>query len=67
MTLKKLGRVGVKSLLLYLITTVIAIVLGLLFAEIFQPGAGLGFQPVGEVKINEVPSISQIILIHCTD
>lgn len=59
---QKLGRVGIKSLLLYLFTTVIAIILGLLFAWIFQPGAGLGFHPAGEIHLSEPPTISQVIL-----
>lgn len=38
--LKKLGRIGLKSVGLYLGTTAIAIVIGLGFAEIFHPGQG---------------------------
>src|SRR5271155_227277 len=59
---QKLGRVGIKTLLLYLITTVIAIVLGLFFAAVFKPGISLGLHTSGSVNIGEAPSISQIIL-----
>lgn len=38
---KKLGRIGTKTLLLYLGTTVAAILIGLSFAFYFQPGSGL--------------------------
>ena len=41
---QKLGRVGIKTLLLYMVTTAIAIVIGIAFAKIFQPGEGLGLQ-----------------------
>ena len=35
---KTLGRLGFKTMALYLYTTAIAVALGLLFANIFQPG-----------------------------
>ncbi|WP_213358004.1 dicarboxylate/amino acid:cation symporter [Chlamydiifrater phoenicopteri] len=38
--LKKLGRIGVKSLGLYLLTTAVAIAIGLFFAILFKPGSG---------------------------
>ena len=38
---KKLGRVGIKTLGLYLVTTLISIGVGLGFALLFEPGAGL--------------------------
>jgi DAACS family dicarboxylate/amino acid:cation (Na+ or H+) symporter len=46
---KKLGRVGLKTLAIYLMTTLIAIVIGLAFAQIFKPGVGLTgiFQQAG--------------------
>ncbi len=37
----QLGRVGVKALLIYMITTAFAVSLGLLFGNIFQPGEGM--------------------------
>lgn len=57
---KKLGRVGLKTLGLYLITTVISIGLGLSFAFIFKVGTGIeitGGVPVAEV---EPMTLSQI-------
>ncbi|WP_201456695.1 dicarboxylate/amino acid:cation symporter [Chlamydia sp. 17-3921] len=38
--MKKLGRIGMKSVGLYLATTAVAIVIGLCFAGIFNPGRG---------------------------
>ncbi len=37
----RLGRVGVKIIVYYLATTVVAVAIGLVFANIFQPGWGL--------------------------
>ena len=37
----RLGRVGVKSLVIYMITTAFAVALGLLFGNMFSPGKGL--------------------------
>jgi dicarboxylate/amino acid:cation (Na+ or H+) symporter, DAACS family len=37
---KKLGRLGIKTLLFYLITTVLSIGLGIAFATYFEPGIG---------------------------
>lgn len=59
---QKLGRVGIKTLVMYLITTILAIVLGLFFAAVFQPGISLGLQATGTVNVAETPSITQIIL-----
>ena len=39
--IKKLGRIGVKTLGFYLFTTAIAIIIALTFANIIDPGAGL--------------------------
>jgi DAACS family dicarboxylate/amino acid:cation (Na+ or H+) symporter len=59
---QKLGRVGLKTLLMYLITTMFAIALGLLLAKFFPTGTGLNLHTTGEIHLNETPSISEIIL-----
>lgn len=38
---KKMGRIGVKTLLYYLVYTAFAIVIGLVLANVFRPGSGL--------------------------
>lgn len=38
--INKLGRMGAKTLLIYVATTMLAVVLGLGFVNLFQPGAG---------------------------
>lgn len=59
---QKLGRVGFTSLLLYVVTMLIAIVIGLVFAKLFQPGMGLNLQTSGEIIIQTPPSIKDMIL-----
>lgn len=60
---KKLGRVGIKTLLVYLITTVIAVCFGLGFGYLVQPGASLSFVPTGAVGLSaESPGIGAILL-----
>lgn len=59
---KKLGRVGGKTLAVYLITTMIAIAIGLLFAFGFRPGEGVALPASQPVEIKEAPKVSEILL-----
>lgn len=59
---KKLGRVGAKTLLLYLTTTVFAISIGLVFASIFQPGLGLSLPLSKEYVAPTSVSFGEILL-----
>lgn len=60
---KKLGRIGLKTLGLYLITTVLAIFLGLAFAQYFDVGGGVNLHRENiTVVMNENPSIGSILL-----
>ncbi|WP_311222836.1 MULTISPECIES: C4-dicarboxylate transporter DctA [unclassified Acidovorax] len=43
--LKRVGRVGVKSLIYFEVVTTIALVLGLVLAFVFQPGVGMNVDP----------------------
>lgn len=43
--LKRVGRVGVKALIYFEVLTTIALVLGLVLAFVFQPGAGMNVDP----------------------
>lgn len=48
---KALGRIGVKTVALYLSTTIVAIVIGLVLGNIVQPGVGLSISGAqGEAK-----------------
>jgi Na+/H+-dicarboxylate symporter len=39
--LRKLGRIGAKTLVYYLVTTAVAITIGLVIANVAKPGEGL--------------------------
>ncbi|WP_221567358.1 dicarboxylate/amino acid:cation symporter [Alkalihalobacillus sp. TS-13] len=60
---KKLGRIGGKTIGFFLITTTIAIVIGLGLAYVIQPGAGGGFD-TGEAKFEaeEAPPVVDTLL-----
>lgn len=58
---KKLGRLGCKTLSIYLATTVCAITFGLVFANIFQVGSKLGLNIVSS-EIAPAMSVSDILL-----
>lgn len=60
---RKLGRVGLKTLLLYLGTTAIAIAFGLVAAKLINPGMGIGLSRVGtDIQIDETPELINIFL-----
>lgn len=62
---KSLGKVGVTALVFYLITTVIAIVLAILTAKVFNPGIGLNLtasQAIDTQAVTERPSFIDTLL-----
>lgn len=58
----KLGRVGGKTLVLYLATTAIAITLALGAALVVQPGAGFDLVAPTQVEVVEPPTISETLI-----
>jgi dicarboxylate/amino acid:cation (Na+ or H+) symporter, DAACS family len=60
--MRKLGRVGLKTLGLYLGTTAIAIIFGLVAAKLIHPGHGIGLNHGSEIQIDETPEIVNIFL-----
>ncbi|WP_227370748.1 dicarboxylate/amino acid:cation symporter [Halomonas sp. M20] len=59
---QKMGRIGLRTIVLYLITTAFAISIGLLASTIFQPGAGLDLNFDKPVQAEEAPSLVQILV-----
>lgn len=59
---KDLGRLGGKTILLYLLTTAVAISLAMGFAVVFEPGVGADLTAKTEVKINEGSSFAQVLI-----
>lgn len=46
-TTRNAGKLGISAFLIYIFTTVIAVCIGIIFAEIFKPGLGI---PVDQIK-----------------
>ncbi len=60
----RLGRVGLKAMLLYTITTGFAMAIGLFFGNLFKPGQGMklaGTAGAGGMKV-DTPSLLQTVL-----
>ncbi|WP_346847755.1 MULTISPECIES: dicarboxylate/amino acid:cation symporter [unclassified Clostridium] len=62
--IKKLGRIGVKTVLFYLATTAIAISIALSLSTVFKPGVGLNLSnsSLSEVTIKEATPLVEVIL-----
>ena len=62
--INKLGRVGLKAFLLFLLTTALAITLAITVASIVGPGEGFEFQQEMPTKFvaPEAPPLSQVII-----
>lgn len=59
---RKLGRIGIKTVLLYLGTTAVAIAIGFGVAGLVHPGLGLQLEATGEVNVKEAPGIMQVFV-----
>ena len=57
------GRIGLKALIAYTITTIVAVIIGLSFANFFEPGIGLNIELTSESTVdNQNKSLEDIIL-----
>ncbi|WP_248929222.1 dicarboxylate/amino acid:cation symporter [Paenibacillus hamazuiensis] len=61
-SLGQLRKIGVKTIALFLITTGIAAVIGLLVALVIDPGSGIEQAVPKNFKPREIPTFSQVIL-----
>ena len=61
--IKKVGRIGVKTVALYLITTAFAIIIGLAFGTFFQPGVGMTMAGVNtKVAAKAAPPLMNVLI-----
>jgi Na+/H+-dicarboxylate symporter len=60
--IRRLGRVGVKTVGFYLFTTAVAISLALVAALIIRPGAGFDLGDGGTFEARQAPSLVQVII-----
>ena len=58
----KLGRIGIKTVAIYLVTTAIAILIGFAVAGLLHPGIGMSLPTDAAVKVKEAPSIMQVFV-----
>jgi proton glutamate symport protein len=56
---KKLGRIGFKTIIYFEVVTTLAIVVGLVLANVFQPGAGIDMATLGTVDISKYQQTAQ--------
>lgn len=61
---KRLGKIGVKTIVFYIVTTAIAITVAILIGKLFNPGIGLDMSAIEtlETEISEKQSFSETIL-----
>lgn len=59
---RRLGSIGGRTLFLYACTTVTAVVMGLSFGALFQPGVGVDFAGVAPQKLGPPPSATDHLM-----
>ena len=58
----KLGRISVKTIAIYLVTTAFAVSIGLLFGALFAPGADMNMVASTAVEAKQAPSLVEILV-----
>lgn len=58
----KLGRISVKTIAIYLVTTAFAVSIGLLFGALFTPGADMNMTASAAVEAKQSPSLVEILV-----
>ncbi|TBL72700.1 dicarboxylate/amino acid:cation symporter [Paenibacillus thalictri] len=61
-SLGQLRKIGIKTIVLFLVTTGIAALIGLIVALIFDPGSGIHQEVPKSFKPRDIPTFSQVIL-----
>lgn len=60
--IKTLGRIGSKSMSLYILTTALAIAIAVFFATLIKPGEGVNMQLSNSFNPGEAPGIAQVFI-----
>ena len=59
---RALGRIGVKTICLYLVTTALAIAIGLVMGNVVAPGRGMDLSLASAQEAREAPSLADVII-----
>ena len=59
---RKLGRIGIKTVVLYFLTTAVAIVIGLVFGNLVNPGAGMNIPGDLQATARQAKPLTDVIL-----
>ena len=62
--MKKMGRIGIKTFVLYIFTTGFAVVVGLFLCNLLKPGVGLDITQAAKstIKVSESPSLTELFV-----
>lgn len=60
--IKKVGKIGLSTVIYFMGTTLIAVVIGLIIANLIQPGAGMNLVPEATASEAEFPSVIETIV-----
>ena len=61
-SIRKVGRLGLRTMVYFIVTTTLAVVIGLVLANIIDPGAGLQLGDVKAFKKPEPVTVAQMIV-----
>lgn len=60
--IRTLGRIGSKSMSMYILTTALAIALAVFFATLIKPGVGVNMTPASEFNPGQAPGLAQVFI-----
>ncbi|GEN50349.1 dicarboxylate/amino acid:cation symporter [Alkalibacterium pelagium] len=60
--IKKVGKIGLSTIVYFMGTTLIAVVIGLVLANVIQPGAGMNLVPEAATSEADFPSLAETII-----
>ena len=58
----KMGQVAIKTILLYLLTTAIAVSIALIVANIVDPGVGINTGTIDSFEVKTAPSVKEVLI-----
>lgn len=62
LTPSKLGKIGIQTVFFYMLTTAVAIGIGLFMANLLDPGVGLTLSTNAEIAAKDAPGFQQVIM-----